>query len=282
MPSTVTPGDRQSTGEKVTDDVAARSEVIVIFDRTPEDATGIKGHSAEEFAIGSSAPIKAVVFTGDHAHPDEAHAVTNVRVVGTDRWAWSRAEADAVVKELGIHAEFVRLASSRSMTRGEALLSQLLTRISGRLSRAVDDLSEADVAVLADRIASVLPSEPAPEAEAIGPVFETSDLTAWRGTSKQAIDNQRRRNTILALRTADDHWVYPEWQFDERGRVRKGVADAVKALAGAGMDPWTQAVWFRGPSPDLEGESAATWLTSGKDPGAVVQLAHRTANRWRQ
>lgn len=161
-------------------------------------------------------------------------------------------------------------------------LGRLLDRIGAQLAHAADDLSDDELALLADRIAAVLPSEPAAGAEAIGPVFETADLTAWRGVSKQAIDNQRRRNSILALRTADAHWVYPEWQFDERGDVRKGVGESVKALAAGGMDPWTQAVWFRGASPDLDDESAAGWLTSGKDPASVVQLARRTANRWRQ
>lgn len=161
-------------------------------------------------------------------------------------------------------------------------LSRLISAIGSQLARAVEGLTDEDVTALADRIASVLPSEPAAGAEAIGPVFETADLIEWRGVTKQAIHNQRLRGDILALRTSDGHWVYPEWQFDENGHVRKGVGESVRALAYGGMDPWTQAVWFRGESPDLGDESAASWLSSGKDPAAVVQLARRTANRWRQ
>src|SRR5690606_14185019 len=116
-------------------------------------------------------------------------------------------------------------------------------------------------------------SSPDTLAAAIGPVFETADLAAWRGVRQRVIGDERRSGGLLALRTSDGVWVYPEWQFDENGHVRKGVGESVRALAYGGMDPWTQAVWFRGESPDLGDESAASWLSSGKDPAAVVQLA---------
>src|SRR5699024_9242554 len=119
-----------------------------------------------------------------------------------------------------------------------------------------------------------------PAAEAIGPVLETSDLVGWLGITKQAIHNRVRRHDLLALKTSDGHVVYPDWQFDDDGTTRSGVRHAVKALSEAGMDPWTQASWFRGASSAFDGGSAAQWLTEGRDPDVVIREARRRAHRW--
>lgn len=126
------------------------------------------------------------------------------------------------------------------------------------------------------------PSRPCSLAGPIGPVFEAADLMEWRGVSRHDVDELRESGGVLALLTSDEVWVFPAWQFDERGDVREGVSEAMAALASGGMDTWTQALWFRGASPKLDGESAAAWLVAGKDPASVTLQARRTANRWRQ
>lgn len=164
----------------------------------------------------------------------------------------------------------------------EQVLSYVLSLVSDRLRSAAHRVdSEADAHQLADRIASVLPAEN-PAAEAIGPVFQTSDLTTWLGVSKQAIDNKVRRRDLLALKTSDGYRIYPDWQFDEHGKVLPGVGESIRALTEGGMDPWTQAMWFRGKTSALGGTSAARWLQQSSDPALVVQEARRTANRWSQ
>lgn len=263
-------------------------------DRRPDDKVGTDESVAGDhryalivFSAGTGRVEDVLLAEGADSWSSKSHTldfVGGVRgvLLGADaRAVWRSAVYDGVE---GVDIGAFRLDSSAFtvLKREGGKLSRLLSKIGAQLMHAVDELPDDDVTVLADRIASVLPSEPAAGAEAIGPIFETADLTEWRGVSKQAIDNQRRRHSILALRTSDGAWVYPEWQFDEHGNVRKGVGESVKALSAGGMDPWTQAVWFRGASPDLEDETAAGWLRSGKDPEAVVQLARRTGNRWRQ
>lgn len=175
------------------------------------------------------------------------------------------------------------LASGDAPSSDEAVLSYVLSSVGPRrFIAAIQKIrSEDDALRLAGRLASVLPDED-PAAEAIGPVFTTSDLVNWLGVTKQAINNRARRHDLLALKTSDGHVAYPEWQFDDDGNVRPGVGRAVKALSKGGMSPWTQAAWFRGRSSALDGKSAAEWLTEGGDPELVVREARRTANRWSQ
>lgn len=165
----------------------------------------------------------------------------------------------------------------------EVLLSRILSLVGrDRLMEAMRNIdSEEHARQVARRIESVLPGEDR-VAAAVGPVLDTADLVEWLGVTKQAIHNRARRHDLLALMTSDGHVVYPDWQFDDDGTTRRGVADAVKALTKAGMDPWTQAVWFRGPSSAFEEMSAAQWLTEGRAPAVVVREAHRRAHRWAQ
>jgi hypothetical protein len=163
-------------------------------------------------------------------------------------------------------------------------LSHVLARVGDdRLRRAMRSMhTEEDVERLAARIAAVLPSSDDPVTEAIGPVFETADLVEWLGITKQALHARAGRRTVVAVKTSDGHTVFPEWQFAADGAVLPGVADALRALAAAGMDDATNAMWFTGASPALDGKSAAQWLTERRDPAAVVRAAKQTAARWRQ
>ena len=61
---------------------------------------------------------------------------------------------------------------------------------------------------LAARMLATVP-EPSPWDE-LGPFYSTAGLArVLGGVSRQAIEERRRRRTVLALRTADDAWVYP-------------------------------------------------------------------------
>src|SRR5690606_2543541 len=56
-------------------------------------------------------------------------------------------------------------------------------------------------------------------AELIGPVYDTRGVGRLTGWKRQQIADRRDRGTILALRTSDDVWVYPVFQFED-GTVR--------------------------------------------------------------
>lgn len=133
---------------------------------------------------------------------------------------------------------------------------------------------------LAGRISSVLPGESA-TAKAVGPVYETSDLTSWLRISRQALNKKVHQGDVLAMKTSDGHTIYPAWQFAVDGSVRPGVAEAVKALMPV-MDDWTRTLWFSGRSPELGDKSPADWLEGGGEPGVVVTAARRRARRLAQ
>lgn len=64
--------------------------------------------------------------------------------------------------------------------------------------------------------------------EVLGPFYRTSQVTrVLGGISRQALDERRRRKTILAMKTKDGDWVYPTFQFDEHGRPIRGLAKVV-------------------------------------------------------
>src|SRR5580765_2997081 len=88
------------------------------------------------------------------------------------------------------------------------LLEQLNT-IDG--SRALAVLgAPADAAEL---MVSALP-RPSPWADAVGPVYRTPAVRRLLGgVTRQALVDRARRHTLLALRTADDHLVWPAFQF---------------------------------------------------------------------
>ena len=182
-----------------------------------------------------------------------------------------------------------RRVATRSTTKpgpgegtGQAAVADRLGELLDMLTPVLPDALLAartggELRELAGRISSVLPQESA-VAGAVGPVYETADLVSWLGISRQALHKRVQRHDLLAMKTSDGHTIYPAWQFTTDGKVRPGVAEAVKALAPA-MDDWTRTLWFAGRSPDLEGQSAARWWSEGRDPAAVVTAARRRARR---
>lgn len=159
--------------------------------------------------------------------------------------------------------------------------------LTGRLHAYVDrltvnggslaDLGDADA--VAARMVASLP-EPTPWNDRIGPFLRTSRVAARFGVSRQAIDERRRRGTLLACRTRDGVWVYPAWQFDD-GRVRPEVAALLRLLRDPGVDGWTLAAWSvtaMGPLGDATPVEYAA--THGVDDALEALVAEQVA-RWR-
>src|SRR3954468_15219180 len=101
--------------------------------------------------------------------------------------------------------------------------------------RAVGDMGTPDE--LAERMLAALPG-PSPWRE-LGPCYSSKGIgRALGGVSRQAVEERRRRRTILALRTSDGVWVYPAFQLDARNQVLAGLPAVLQALEG-GLDDWT-------------------------------------------
>src|SRR6187200_3087245 len=131
--------------------------------------------------------------------------------------------------------------NAASATAVDPYVERDSARVSAELASRVDALrahgheAEAlgDSDALADRMLASVP-EPSPWAE-LGPFYSTTGIArVLGGVSRQAVEERRRRRTILALRTADNVWVYPAFQLDGHNQVVQGLAEVL-----AGFHPLT-------------------------------------------
>jgi hypothetical protein len=162
------------------------------------------------------------------------------------------------------------------------------TRVSQGLSRRVDALQRRghDAAALGDpdevaaRMLASVP-EPSPWAE-LGPFYSTTGFArVLGGVSRQAVEERRRRRTVLALRTADGAWVYPAFQLDDHNRVVQGIADVLDRFhPRIGDDEWMVASFLAAPQPALGGVTIVDHLRAGGDLAPVLDLADDRAARW--
>jgi hypothetical protein len=132
----------------------------------------------------------------------------------------------------------------------------------------------------ADLMVSALP-QPSPWTDAVGPVYRTPAVRRLLGgVSRQALVDRARRHTLLALRTADDHLVWPTFQF-EGSHPLAGLARVLGAFD-RDVDEWTLASWLRAGQPALDHQSVVHWLRAGGDVDRAVAVAAATAARWRR
>jgi len=146
------------------------------------------------------------------------------------------------------------------------------------LGHDAEDLGDPDA--LAARMLATVP-EPSPWAE-LGPYYSTSGIArVLGGVSRQAVEERRRRRTILALRTTDDVWVYPAFQLDGHNQVLRGLADVLARFRPlTSDDEWMVASFLAAPQPGLGGLSIVDHLRDGGDLDPVVALARERAARW--
>lgn len=144
--------------------------------------------------------------------------------------------------------------------------------------QAPEQLGAADD--LAARMLAAVP-QPSPWAE-LGPFYSTAGIArVLGGISRQAVEERRRRRTILALRTSDGVWVYPAFQLDDRNRVVQGLADVLDRFRpDTPEDEWMVAAFVAAPQPGLDGRSIADHLRAGGDLAPVLDLAADRAARW--
>jgi hypothetical protein len=133
---------------------------------------------------------------------------------------------------------------------------------------------------LAARMLAAVP-EPSPWAE-LGPFYSTTGLArVLGGVSRQAVEERRRRRTVLALRTTDGAWVYPAFQLDGRNKVVAGLAEVLgRFRPRTADDEWMVAAFLVARQPGLGGDSIVGHLHDGGDPGEAVALADDRAARW--
>jgi hypothetical protein len=153
---------------------------------------------------------------------------------------------------------------------------QLEDRAAAVRRRGGDPSSElGDPKDLAARMVAAVP-ERSPW-NAVGPFYSTTGVAKLLGgISRQAVEDRRRRQRLIALRTQDGTWLYPAFQFDERGRLLPPVVAAHRGLAVGRIDGWTAAASLLGPQPELHGRSIRDHLAAGLDPEPVDDLIRFT------
>jgi hypothetical protein len=160
----------------------------------------------------------------------------------------------------------------------------VLDRVRSTLEEHLEKLLSAgsplpDPGVLADAMTAGIPdSSGASEYERLcGPFYSSTGVMRLLGIrTKQALDDRRRRGTVLAARTADRVWVYPAFQFDiARRRVKSDLVPVIGALKHAPR--WGALLWLVTPQPRL-GDRSPVDAASGHEAERVVNLAQDYAN----
>ncbi|HEX5947271.1 MAG TPA: hypothetical protein VFY82_13380 [Acidimicrobiales bacterium] len=179
-------------------------------------------------------------------------------------------------------------ATNSAATAVDPYVERVSATVSAELARRVDALRAhgqapeqlGDADALAARMLAAVP-QPSPWAE-LGPFYSTAGIArVLGGISRQAVEERRRRRTILALRTTDGVWVYPAFQLDDRNRVVQGLAEVLDRFRpDTPDDEWMVAAFVAAPQPGLDGRSIADHLRTGGDLGPVLDLAEERAARW--
>jgi hypothetical protein len=167
-------------------------------------------------------------------------------------------------------------------------VARVSAQVSAELARRVDTLRAnghapeqlGDADTLAARMLAAVP-RPSPWAE-LGPFYSTAGIArVLGGVSRQAVEERRRRRTILALRTADGVWVYPAFQLDERNRVTRGLAEVLDRFRPQTPDDeWMVAAFVAAAQPGLDGRTIVDHLQDGGGLAPVLDVADERAARW--
>jgi hypothetical protein len=149
---------------------------------------------------------------------------------------------------------------------------------------AETDLPPADE--VADRISDLIltPGDDTPNrlSEHLGPFWSgTKVQRELRLMSRQALDERRKTGRVLALKTSDNHRIYPVSQFQRRGNRVEVKPELVSMLSVLrDHDPWSVAVLLRTPAPELENLTPLDWIHQGRETAATQALAHRVSREW--
>lgn len=181
-----------------------------------------------------------------------------------------------------------KAANTSSALAIDPYVARVSAQVSAELTRRVDTLRSqghapeqlGDADTLAARMLAAVP-QPSPWSE-LGPFYSTAGIArVLGGISRQAVEERRRRRTIVALRTADGAWVYPAFQLDERNRVVPGLAEVLDRFRPQTPDDdWMVASFIAAPQPGLGDRSIAEHLREGGDLALALDLAGVRAARW--
>jgi len=96
-----------------------------------------------------------------------------------------------------------------------------------------------------------------------GGVYTAEQVAEALGISRQAVDNRRKRGTLLAVTLGRRGNFYPAWQIHE-GQVLEGLGVVLAELCDRDhRDPWTQVAFMLNPNTWLDDETPLDVLRRG-------------------
>jgi hypothetical protein len=169
-------------------------------------------------------------------------------------------EDSEYIAEVGKYLEVAFLAVSRA---SKASLREVL----------------GDPASVGKTLANSLPQHSS-WSERLGPMYTGSSLAKALRVSRQTISERASKRTLIALRSADDHMLYPRFQFDDRLLPIPGLSDIWRVLTTVESDEWTCASWLVAPLPRLKEKSVVAFLHKGGDIERALVEASAVTRRW--
>lgn len=116
--------------------------------------------------------------------------------------------------------------------------------------------------------------------QGLGGLWETKDVVATLGVSRQRVSVLARAHDLIAL-VDEGRLRFPVWQFAGTDREdRSTLAAAHRLLVEDGaVNPWSAASWFITDHPDLDGLAPVSWVQSNGDHRRLLTAAERDAAR---
>ncbi|MCC0179366.1 HTH domain-containing protein [Waterburya agarophytonicola K14] len=107
--------------------------------------------------------------------------------------------------------------------------------------------------------------------EAEGGCTNSEEIAEILGISRQAVNQRRQRGTLIGLSRGKGKYVYPLWQFTDKGKTLAGLETVLEQLSEA--DPWTQVTFFLNPNLRLENKTPLEVLRMGEIKPVVMSAA---------
>jgi hypothetical protein len=202
---------------------------------------------------------------------------------GSGRGAGGRESASALVDNLAAKLQALErdVAELRiELAEGSAADDPLAAAGEDFASELRSLLGDAPIDRMAVRRAARLAAAEQAWVSRLGGMWDTGDVVAVLGVSKQRVSALVKQRRLIAL-PRGGRLEFPAWQF-------AGTSSADRAcLAGAhatlvsdgGIDPWSAGSWLLTAHPELDDRDPVDWLRSGGDPERVLLAARRDAAR---
>jgi len=188
----------------------------------------------------------------DQKRQREAHEIARAPEINEARFGRSDGKRSVKLVRLGKNAP-------RKVTSAqEKLILIILDKVSGAKLASTIELGKS-LEDVANRMVASLPETNDLDA-AVGPFYDTAGLARWLGINKEAIASRVSSRNILGVQSSDGHWIYPAFQFTDKGEPLPRLREVVDAINPDTTDAWGTAIWLNHSMSKLGGRTPAEAL----------------------